>query len=432
VVIVGAGFGGLTCARALKRAPVQVTLIDRNNYHLFTPLLYQVASALLDPAEVARPVRSLVRPLANVDFRLGNVERIDLEARRVVTDRGDVPYDYLVMAAGSQTNYFGNRSLEAAAHGLKELPEALTLRNLVLRRFESSAWETDEETRKRQLTFVVVGGGPTGVEYAGAISELIRLVLARDMPGLDPEEPRVVLLEAADSLLGAFDPRLRAAAERALRRKGVEVRCGTQVAGVREGWLELGGGGRLPAATVVWTAGVRASDLAPGLAAAAEVVPGRQGRIPVDTALRLPGHDDVFVIGDLASYEVDGQALPMLIPVAMQQARHAARSIRDLIQDRRPRAFRYRDPGIMATIGRNAAVAQIGRLRLSGFPGWLLWLGVHLVNVVSFRSRLLVLINWAWEYLLFDRPVRLIVAARPEDPDSDRLSDRGRQPRKKR
>jgi NADH dehydrogenase len=426
VVIVGAGFGGLTCARALKRAPVQVTLIDRNNYHLFTPLLYQVASALLDPAEVARPVRSLVRPLANVDFRLGQVERVDLEARRVLTDRGEVPYDYLVLAPGSQTNYFGNRSLEAISRGLKELPEALTLRNLVLRQFESSTWVTDEEARRRQLTFVVVGGGPTGVEYAGALSELIRLVLAKDIRGLDPEEPRVVLLEAADSLLGAFDPRLRAAAERALRRKGVEVLTGAQVEGIREGWLELTGGERLPAETVVWTAGVRASDLAAGLAAAAGVVPARQGRIPVDATLRLPGREEVFVIGDAAAYEVDGQALPMLIPVAMQQARHAARSIRDLVGGRRPGPFRYRDPGIMATIGRNVGVAQIGRLRLSGFLGWLLWLGVHLVNVVSFRSRLLVLINWAWEYLLFDRPVRLIVAAQPEDSSSDRPSRPGR------
>jgi NADH dehydrogenase len=411
VVIVGAGFAGLTCARALKRVPVDVILVDRNNYHLFTPLLYQVASALLDPGEIARPVRSLIRPLANAEFRLAEAKSVDLEGRLLLTDRGEIAYDYLVLAAGSQTNYFGKQSLESGSRALKELPEALALRNHVLRQFEDSRWIDDPEERRRRLTFVIVGGGPTGVEYAGALSELITLVLSRDVRDLDPREPVVHLIEGADSLLSPFDPRLRAAADRALRRKGIEITYGAQVEGIRDGGLELAGGTRHPVGTVVWTAGVRGSELGAGLG----VELARQARVPVDATLRLAGREEVFVIGDLAAVEHDGQPLPMLIPVAMQEARQAARSIGDLVGGRQPASFAFRDPGIMATIGRNAAVAQFGRLRLSGFIGRLLWLGVHLVNVVSFRSRLLVLINWAWEYLRHDRPVRLIVAAERDD-----------------
>ena len=407
MVVVGAGFAGLTLVRALKRAPVEVLLLDRNNFHLFTPLLYQVASALLDPGEIARPVRALVRPLRNVEFRLASVTGVDLGARLVRTDRGDVSYDYLVLAAGSQTNFFGNRSAEAESLGLKELGEGLALRNQVLELFEAARWEPDPTVRRRLLTFVIVGGGPTGVEYAGALAELIKLVLARDFRGMDQSEIRVVLVEGADDLLGAFAPGLRASAAAALRKRGVEVLTGTLVRSVAEGVVALADGRSIPAGTVVWTAGVRASPLAGALGVEAR----RSGRVGVEPSLQLPGHPEVFVVGDMAYLEQDGQELPMLIPVAMQEAKQVGRAIRALVAGRPAPAFRYDDPGIMATIGRNAGVAQIGPLRLSGFLGWLTWLFVHLVNVVSFRSKLIVLVNWAWEYLLYDRPVRLILQA---------------------
>jgi len=409
IVIAGAGFGGLTCARALKRAPVDVLLVDRNNYHLFTPLLYQVASALLDPGEIARPVRQLIRPLHNADFRQASITGVDFDGRRLLTDRGDIPYDYLVLATGAQTDYFGNVSMARYAMGLKDLDEGLAIRNRVLEQFEASRWTDDPERRRMLLTFAVVGGGPTGVEMAGAISELIRLVLRKDYRDLDINEVRVVLMEAAPYVLAAFAPSLRQAALRSLRRKGIEVMLGAKVESVTESALRLEGGEEIAASTVIWTAGVRASAV--GQSTGVQLA--RQARIKVDPTLQIPGHPVVFVIGDLAGAS-DGRALlPMLIPVAMQAGRHVAASIADMVEAGGARAFRYKDPGIMATIGRNSAVAQLGWVHLSGFPGWVFWLVVHLVNVVSFRSRVIVLVNWAWDYLFYDRPVRLIVRARP-------------------
>ena len=405
VVIVGAGFAGLTLARKLGSAPVDVMLVDRNNYHLFTPLVYQVASSLLEPAEIAQPVRKLVRPIRNCDFRLGNVTGIDLERRRVVTDQGELDYDFLVVAAGSENNYFGNPSLQSRSLALKELPEALRLRNWVLDRFERSRWESSAERRRVMLTFAVVGGGPTGVEYAGALSELIRLVLGKDFRAHDLSEARVVLLEGADRLLLAFDKGLSAAALRSLERKHVEVWLKSLVKEVREGSVELTDGRTLEAGSVVWTAGVRAS----GLGALLGVPTDRQGRVPVSPTLQLERHPEVFVIGDLAAVG----DLPMLAQVAMQEARHVARTIRASLTDRPVQPFRYHDPGIMATIGRNSAVAQIGPLRLSGFVGWWIWLVVHLMNLVTFRARVFTLLSWAWDYLFYDRPVRLMVRAAP-------------------
>jgi NADH dehydrogenase len=413
VVIAGAGFAGLTCARGLKHTPLDILLIDRNNYHLFTPLLYQVASALLDPGEVARPVRELVRPLGNVEFRQAEVTGVDLARRVLGTDRGPVAYDYLVLATGSQTDYFGNASLALHAFGLKELGEGLALRNRVLGRVEAAQWMTDAERRRMMLTFAIVGGGPTGVEMAGALSELIRHVLKKDYPNLDLGEVRVILLEAAGWLLGTFDPTLREEARRSLEKKGVEVMLNAKVAQVTADSISLASGDVIPAGTIVWTAGVRASEL--GAVLGAKV--GRQARVLVDDTLQLPGHPVVFVIGDLAGAVVAGQPLPMLIPVAMQEGRRVAATIKDMAANGGATAFVYKDPGTMATIGRNSAVAQLGRVRLSGFPGWVMWLTVHLVNVVSFRSRVLVLINWAWDYLFYDRPIRLIVRADPDRSD---------------
>jgi NADH:ubiquinone reductase (H+-translocating) len=407
VVIAGAGFGGLTCARSLRHAAVDVLLIDRRNYHLFTPLLYQVASALLDPGEIARPVRELIRPLPNADFRQADITGADLDKRLLLTDHGPVPYDYLVLATGSRSEYFGNESLAVHAFGLKDLDDGLALRNRVLSQFEASRWSADREQRRAMLTFAVIGGGPTGVELAGSLSELIRLVLRKDYRDLDLAEVRVLLLEAADSVLAPFTPALRESARRALEKKGVEVRFGAKVEAVTASSIRLAGGEEIAAGTIAWTAGVRASDI--GGAIGVEL--GRQARIEVDPTLQVRGHPVVFVIGDLAGPAEGGAPLPMLIPVAMQQGRHVAATIAELANNGGARAFRYKDPGIMATIGRNSAVAQLGRVHLSGFLGWLMWLGVHLVNVISFRSRVVVLVNWAWDYLFYDRPIRLIVRA---------------------
>jgi NADH dehydrogenase len=413
VVVAGAGFGGLTCARALKRAAVDVLLIDRHNYHLFTPLLYQVASALLDPGEIARPVRELIRPLANVEFRQAEITGADLEKRHLMTDRGSVPYDFLVLATGARTDYFGNQSLARHAHGLKELEDGLALRNRVLAQFEASRWTPNAEQRRVMLTFAVVGGGPTGVELAGSLSELIRLVLRRDYRDLDLHEVRVLLLEASSALLAAFEAPLREAARTSLVKKGVEVMLGAKVQEITADSIRLADGKEIAAGTVVWTAGVRASDI--GGALGLEL--GRLGRIKVDPTLQIPSHPEVFAIGDLAATVDAGTPLPMLIPVAMQEGRQVAATIADLVLNRDAKAFRYKDPGMMATIGRNSAVAQLGRVRLSGFLGWLMWLAVHLVNVISFRSRILVLVNWAWDYLFYDRPIRLIVRAGDDRPD---------------
>lgn len=410
VVIVGAGFGGLTCARALKHAPVDVLLVDRNNFHLFTPLLYQVASALLDPGEIARPVRQLIRPLRNADFRQAEVTGVDFDGRRLLTDHGPIDYDYLVLATGAQSDYFGHDDLALHTLGLKGLDEGLAVRNRILSRIEESRWATDAAERRGLLTFAVVGGGPTGVEMAGAISELIRLVLRKDYRDLDTNEVRVVLIEAAPHVLGAFIPSLREAARKSLLRKGIEVMLNARVDAVSEAGVLLAGGEQLDARTVIWTAGVRASDL--GRATGVKLA--RQSRIRVDPTLQVPGHPVVFVIGDLAGAEDGGAVLPMLIPVAMQAGKHVAASISDMVRNGGATTFHYKDPGIMATIGRNSAVAQLGWVHLSGFLGWAMWLAVHLFNVISFRSRLVVLVNWAWDYLFYDRPVRLIVRAAPD------------------
>lgn len=408
VVIAGAGFGGLTCARALKHAPVDVVLVDRNNYHLFTPLLYQVASALLEPAEIARPVRQIIRPLANADFKMACVTGVDFDGRRLLTDHEPMAYDYLVLATGAQTDYFGNDALAAETLPLKDLGDGLTVRNHIMSRIEASRWAGDAGERRALVTFAVVGGGPTGVEMAGALSELIHLVLRKDYRDLDTKEVRVVLIEAAPHVLGQFAPRLREAARRSLEEKDVELMLETKVESVGDGRVRLAGGKELRAGTVIWTAGVRASDV--GRSTGAPL--GRQARVQVEDTLQIPGHPEAFVIGDLAGAKDGAGTLPMLIPVAMQAGKHVAASIAEMAHGSHATPFRYRDPGIMATVGRNSAVAQLGRVQLSGFLGWVMWLGVHLVNVISFRSRLLVLINWAWDYLFYDHPVRLIVRAR--------------------
>ncbi len=416
MVVVGAGFGGLATVQSLAHADVDVTLVDRRNYHLFQPLLYQVASALLDPSDIAHPVRAILRRIPNCDFRLAEVTGVDLAGRVVRTTAGDLAYDHLVLATGSTNNYFGIESVAERAYGLKDLGEALALRARVLEVFEQAARTEDPEARRALLTFAVVGAGPTGVEYAGALSELVHHVLSRDFPSIDASGVDIVLIEATAAVLGAFPSGLGRRAEAALRRKGIRILLSRQVAGVAEGEVLLAGSGRLAAATMVWTAGVEAERPAE-LDGVPRVV---QSRIPVtrDT-LAVPGHPEVHAIGDVAACpDGRGQPLPMLAPVAIQQGRHVARVIVALTRgDPAPPAFRYRDKGTMATVGRNVAVAQIGPLRLSGLVGWLAWLLVHLMSLVSFRSRFLVLAGWAWNYVFYDRPVRLIVAPTPP-PDA--------------
>jgi NADH dehydrogenase len=413
VTIVGGGFGGLAAARGLRRVPVDVTLVDRHNYHLFTPLLYEVASALLDPSEIAYPIRGILHRVRNVDFRLGTVEAVDLDAGVIHTDTGDIAHDYLVLAAGSINNFFGSVSAQERTFALKDLGEALAMRNRILECFEQASWTEDAEERRRLLSFVIIGGGPTGVELAGAFSELIHLVLRKDHPRLDLGEVRITLVEAVGHLLRAFPEPLRESAAATLRRKGVRLALNAAVAEVGDEAVRLEDGEVIPAATVIWTAGIQASALA-NLPGAAH---GRGGRVVVDEYLRLPGHDRVFCIGDMAECLHHGAALPQLAAVALQQGRNVARTIAADVARRPAKPFSYFDRGTMATIGRNAAVVDIRGLQLKGFIGWVTWLTVHLVLLITFRSRVLVLINWAYDYLFYDRPVRLIVRAAREPRD---------------
>jgi NADH dehydrogenase len=403
-VIVGAGFGGLNSAKELRDAPVEVILIDRNNYHLFQPLLYQVATSGLAPDQIAYPVRAIFRNQANFAFHLSEVREIDLEARRVHTSGGILDYDFLILAAGGETNFFGLESVARHGFTLKDLEDSEAIRNHILRMFELADQETDEQKRPAMRTIVVAGGGPTGVECAGAISELIRMVLKKDFPGMDFSDTRVILLEALDRLLAGFPDELGEAAARTLREKHVEVRFGGAVADYDGRQVRLRDGQTIEACTLIWAAGVKASGLLDGLA----VAKGRQGRVVVEQTLQVPGRSEVFVVGDAAYLEKDGQPLPMLAPVAIQQAKVAARNIRNLLESRPLEKFVYKDPGSLATIGRNAAVARLGRFKFHGFLAWVLWLAVHIFWLIGFRNRLLVLINWASDYLFYERGVRLI------------------------
>src|SRR5213595_3500843 len=407
VVIVGAGFGGLRAARALRKAPVDVVLLDRHNYHLFQPLLYQVATAGLEPEQIAKPVRAILRGQANFEFRMVEVTGVDFAAHRVATDHGPVPYDFLILALGGETNYFGMESIVRHGFGLKGVVDAVAIRNHVLRCFEQAMLEPDAERRRALLTFVVVGGGPTGVEMAGALSELIRLVLVKDYPRLNIKDVRVLLLEASDRLLAAMPDRLsEAAAETLWRKKHVEVRFGATVADYDGARVSLKSGEVIPARTLIWAAGVQAVSLTARLGLRTV----RQGRVAVAPTLEVPEHPDIYVIGDAAYLEVDGAPLPMMAPVAIQMAGTAAANIRRRLAGQPPAPFDYRDPGSLATIGRNAAVAYIHGIAFTGFPAWVVWLVVHIIQLIGFRNKLFVLLNWAWDYFFYERAARLITS----------------------
>jgi NADH dehydrogenase len=417
IVIVGGGFGGLRAAQSLKRLPVDVTVVDRRNFHLFQPLLYQVATGGLSPADIASPLRGILKRQANARVLLGRVVDIDLDARRVVLeDGGAVEYDVLVVAAGVRHHYFGNDGWERLAPGLKTIEDATAMRQRILFAFERAEREEDPARRRAWLTFVVAGGGPTGVELAGALREIASDTLRHDFRAMDPASAEVHLVELADRVLPTFPPDLSARAAKSLEELGVTLRLGTRVAGIEEGVVTLEEKGRalrLPARTALWAAGVRGSPLGKVLAerAGAELDPS--GRVVVEPDLTLRGHPDVFVIGDLARFaHPGGEPLPGLAPVAMQEGAYVAEAIARRLRGSGPAPpFRYRDRGSLATIGRSRAVARLGKLHLSGFIAWLTWAFVHLFQLIELENRVLVFTQWAWSYFTRNRSARLITRA---------------------
>lgn len=405
VVIIGGGFGGLEAAKALGKVDVRVTLLDRNNHHLFQPLLYQVATAALSPADIAEPLRHILRKQENAEVILGEAERIDVHRKKVVLTDGELDYDFLIVGAGARHSYFGHEEWEKFAPGLKSLDDALEIRRRMLLAFEIAERTEDDEERRAAMTFVVVGAGPTGVEMAGAIAEIARVTLVKDFRHIDPAQARVVLLDFAPRVLQMLDPELSESARRQLFDIGVEVRPLTLVEKVCAEGVQIKGGEKIAARTIVWAAGNAASPLGESLGVPLD----KQGRVIVREDLSIPGHREVFVIGDQAHFAPGGGTpLPGLSPVAMQQGRHAARNIRALLAGGWSDKFEYFDKGTMATIGRNRAVADAGFMRFSGLLAWLAWLFVHIIFLVGFRNKLLVLINWTIAYVTYGRGARLI------------------------
>jgi NADH dehydrogenase len=405
VVIVGAGFGGLETAQRLKNAPVRITLIDRHNYHLFQPLLYQIAIAGLVPSQIAYPLRTIFRRQKNLTFQMGEVTSIDFEACYVRTNGSVIAYDYLVLAVGGQTNFFGLNAVEENGFQLKSIEDATGTRNHLLRMFERASREVDPDKRRALLTFVVVGGGPTGVETAGALAELITHVMTKDYPEMDLRESRVLLVEATSNVMAAYPDELRKSTMDLLRSKNVEIMLNTRLTDYNGQRVTLANGGYIDAYTVIWTAGVRSAELTDRLG----VQQAAGKRVRVEPTLQLPHHPEVFIIGDAAYVEDEkGQPLPMLATVAQQQAKAAAKNIQSILKGKDPAPFHYKDPGLLATIGRNAAVARIWGLSFSGFIAWSIWVVLHIYRLIGFRNRLVVLINWAWDYFFYDNQVRLI------------------------
>jgi NADH:quinone reductase (non-electrogenic) len=411
VVIIGGGFGGLYAARALRGAAVRVTVIDRRNHHVFQPLLYQVAMAALSPGDIASPIRWILRRQRNVEVLLAEARAIDATRRIVTLADGEIGYDYLIVATGSTHAYFGHDEWRPVAPGLKTLEDALEMRRRVLLAFERAEREPDPARRAILLTFVVIGGGPTGVELAGALAEISRQSLARDFRHFDPGSARIILLEGGPSILTSFPEPLRQSALSDLQRLGVDVRTGSVVTGVSRGRVTVGDK-HVEAETVLWAAGVAASPLGATLGVPVD----RAGRVRVEPDLTVPGHPNVFVIGDLASLaDENGKPLPGVAQVAIQMGQHAVRNILRSIERQPMRAFRYRDLGNMATIGRNSAIADFGSFTMKGYPGWLAWLFVHIMNLIGFRNRLVVLVQWAWAYFSYQRAIRLITGEHPTD-----------------
>jgi NADH:ubiquinone reductase (H+-translocating) len=407
VVVVGAGFGGLIAARKLATYPVQTTLVDRRNYHTFQPLLYQVATAGLSPGEIAAPIRWILRGRRNVRILMGEVDDVDVSRRVVKVEDAEIPYDYLIVAAGSSHAYFGHDEWEPFAPGLKTIEDALEIRRRVLLAFELAERQAAEGGEQVQLNFVVVGGGPTGVELAGTLAEIARIALANEFHSIDPEHARILLLEGGPRILPSYPEDLSRSGEEQLRRLGVEVHTSAMVTGVEPAAV-ITSQTRLPAAVILWAAGVAASPLGKKLGAPVD----RAGRVLVNPDLSIPGHPEVFVIGDLASLkDKDGKPLPGVAPVAMQQGKATGRNIARELQGKPRQNFNYVDKGSLATIGRAAAVAQFGKIHISGFLAWLSWLFIHIFFLIGFRNRIIVLIQWAWSYFTYERGARLITGS---------------------
>ncbi len=407
VVIIGGGFGGLNAARALRKAKLRVTLVDRRNHHLFQPLLYQVATAALNPGDIAAPIRSVLRKQKNAEVLLADVTSIDVARKRLVLDDGaaELAYDYLLVATGATHSYFGHDDWTRFAPGLKTLEDAIEIRRRVLWAFEQAERETDEARRRAWLTFVVVGAGPTGVEMAGALAEVSRHALAEDFRHIDPSQARVILVEADQRVLTAYPAELSEKAERQLRKLGVEVKLSARVTAIDATGVTIGGSERIASHAAVWAAGVAASPLARSLGVPLD----RAGRVIVGPALNLPGRDDVYVVGDLAALEQDGKQVPGVAPAAIQGGKYVAKVIkRRLAGEPALPPFRYNDKGSLATIGRGAAVGDLGKLKLSGFLAWLAWGLIHVFFLIGFRNRFLVMFQWIWQWLTYQRGARLI------------------------
>jgi NADH dehydrogenase len=412
VVIVGGGFGGLYAARSLKRAAVDVTVIDRRNFHLFQPLLYQVATGALSPGEIASPLRYVLNRQKNTRVLLGEVVDIDVDKRDLIlTDHSRVPYDTVVFATGSTHSYFGHPEWEPFAPGLKTVEDATEIRTRVLLAFERAEKDTDPQARRAHLTFVIVGGGPTGVELAGAIAEISRDTLKKDFRSINPADANIFLVEGTDRLLPTYPPKLSRAAEKALTKLGVQTRTGAMVTGIDEHGVTVKSGDAITsfaAGTVLWAAGVAASPIGKILSERLSLTLDHAGRVPVEPDLSIAGHPEILVIGDLAAFLQDGKQVPGVAPTAIQQGHYAATLIGNRLRNENTKPFRYFDKGSLATIGRNQAVAEIGPFQFSGILAWLAWLFIHLLYIVEFENRLLIVVQWAYDYFTHNRGARLI------------------------
>lgn len=426
VVIVGMGFGGLEAARALANENVDVTVLDRRNFHLFQPLLYQVATAMLDQETIAHSIRAIVRKWPNVHFRLAEVQRVDLRAKQVSTADASIPFDYLIVAAGSVTNFFGQDEIQRNAFDLKQLHDAVALRNHILSVYERASQETDPAIRAALMTFVIVGGGPTGVEFAGSLAELTQHVLNKDFTELNARDSDIILVESGGEVLSMFPVKLQRYALRRLEKMRVRVRLNSRVTGVEPDRVLLKDGSHIPSHTLFWAAGVRTAPLADAI----DVPKMRGGRIAVEADLSLKDHPDIFVIGDMGYREQGGQPLPQVAPVAMQQGEYAARVIvaREDADAEAIEPFHYHDKGSMAVIGRFAAVAMTGDIKMHGFSAWIAWLGLHLMYLNGFRNRIAAIVNWGISFLTFDKQVRLITRDTKEQGDDMTPIARGQTP----
>lgn len=405
VVIIGAGFAGLFAAKTMFGRKADVIVIDRNNFHTFNPLLYQVGAAEIEPAQIAYPVRSVIRKKNNIDFFMADVKNINFSANTVVTDRGEVKYDYLIIATGAAPAYYGIPGAEENTFALNSLDNAIKLRNHILFQFEKASRCDDPEEMRRYLSFVIIGGGPTGVEFAGAFSELVHGPLKKDFPGVDISKIRITLLDGAKNLLGVYSEKTSLYVKKKLEKMGVQVVLGAAVKSISSSEVITADGNSIEAGTILWTAGVRGK----AMAADRELTQRRDGRIPVRNTLQLEGFDNAFVCGDISFIEQEGKPLPMMAPVATQQGIHAAKNALRLINSREPVAFRFSSRGSMVTIGRNAAVAQIGSFEMRGFFAWVSWIMIHILYLIGFRNKIFVMISWFADYIFFERSGRMII-----------------------